>query len=143
MNRTTFKKNVLQDAIKRQQEIINDFEDRIENLRNDVVEEDEWHSDNQELIENYSRELELVYSELEILEKLKVESQFDTVAPGAIVETDRMIFFPSVSIERFISQGVEIFGISEKAPLYQEMKGRKKGEEFRYNGERYKILDLY
>ncbi|WP_236976276.1 hypothetical protein [Membranihabitans maritimus] len=143
MDKLQLKREVLQDAVKRQQEIIDDFKSRIEYLQSDKVEEDEIHSDNQELVESYEQELNFVIIEMDVLKSLNIEEVFDEIQLGSIVVTDQMNFFPSVSIEKFESNGTTYFGISEKAPLYEKMKGKSKGEAFSFNDMTYTVKDVF
>ena len=153
MDKIAYKKKVMDAAIKRQEEIVKDFRTRIDEMRegekssnNETFEYDQQgqEDENALVINRISDELNFVVDELDFLNQMKTEENlFEEVTLGAIVKTDKMTFFPSVSIEQFKVESDLLFGLSTKAPLYQEMKGKKKGETFSFNGTQYKIADVF
>ncbi|MDN3670538.1 hypothetical protein QWY93_14540 [Echinicola jeungdonensis] len=153
MKKHDFKIKVLEMAKKKQEQIINDFKSRIEDLKNSeiMINEDQYEYDQQSLdsstndmINHLADELNFALDELNFLQKMQVgEKPLDRVSLGSIVKTNKKTFFPSVSLENFSVNGQELFGISGQAPLYQLMKDKKVGDSFEYKGERYKILEIY
>lgn len=153
MKKLEFKKKVLDKAIERQQEIIDDFQYRINELQNSVmnINEDQQDMDQKsldnsssELINKLADQLNFVVEEMNMLLKMKVGDQLhERVSIGSIVETDKKVFYPSVSIENFNLNGKELFGISTKAPLYKAMSGKKAGDVFSYQKTQYRIEDVY
>lgn len=153
MNKLDFKKKVLQKARDRQNEIINDFQTRIDELKagQTMLNEEQYTSDQQasdssdnEVINNLKVQINFLDEEMNILKRMEVgDREHDRVVIGSIVKTDKQTFFPSVSIEYFDVDGQEIFGISTKAPLYEVMKGKKTGDEFSYKNEHYRIEEIY
>ena len=153
MDKLTFKKRVLQRAKEEQQKLIEDFINQIKELQrceeianNDQLDEQQQSLDSSksDLISAISDELNFAKEEMELLDKMQVGNKAaDFVTIGSVVKTDSMTFFPSVSIEKFVVNGEELFGLSLKAPIYGEMKGKKKGESFQYKGAEYKILELF
>ncbi len=153
MDKLAFKKEVLVQARLRQQEIIDDFKRRISELRTSkaLLNEDQYDhgqmsmdESNYIIIDELADELNMVNKEMDFLNRMEVGDHLhETVAPGSVVITDRKIFYPSVSVEDFEANGIDLYGISLKAPLYEMMKGKRSGEEFGFRGERYIITDLY
>lgn len=153
MNKLDFKKKVLQKARDRQNEIINDFQTRIDELKagQTMLNEEQYTSDQQasdssdnEVINNLKVQINFLDEEMNILKRMEVgDREHDRVVIGSIVKTDKQTFFPSVSIEYFDVDGQELFGISTKAPLYEVMKGKKAGDEFSYKNEHYRIEEIY
>lgn len=153
MDKIAYKKQVIEAARKRQEAIVNDFQTRIEEMRAGEESSNEENFDydqqgqedeNALVINRIADELNFVVEELDFLNQMRTDQNlFDEVTLGAIVKTDKMTFFPSVSIEYFDVEDEQLFGISRNAPLYQEMKTKKKGETFSFNGEKYKILDVF
>lgn len=153
MKKLAFKKQILEKARERQEEIIDDFRNRIEELQYSVMNINEGQQDidqksldssSNELINKLADQLNFAVDEMDLLLKMKVDDQIhNKVTIGSVVVTDRGIFYPSVSIERFNVAGKEIFGLSTKAPLFKLMKGKKAGEDFSYKKVNYHILDLY
>jgi transcription elongation GreA/GreB family factor len=153
MNKIDFKKTVLVKAKEKQQEIIDDFKTRIQELNNseDAVEEDQLDRDQQSLdattdhlINGLADQLNFVVEEMNLLNRMQItDALHETAAIGSIVKTDKQVFFPSVSIEKFAVNGQDVFGVSAKAPIYQAMKGKKVGDTFEYNKTTYTISEVY
>ena len=153
MKKLEFKKKVLDKARERQQEIIDDFQHRIHELQSSVmnINEDQHDIDQKsldnsssELINKLADQLNFVVEEMNVLLKMKVDDRLhEKVSIGSIVETDRKVFYPSVSVESFSVDGTELFGISVKAPLYKAMSGKKAGDVFSYQKTQYRIEDVY
>ncbi|MBR0072311.1 MAG: hypothetical protein IJP95_00605 [Bacteroidales bacterium] len=62
---------------------------------------------------------------------------------GSIVVTDRQRIFVSVGMGKFVSGNETYFGISANVPVFQVMKGKKKGESFVFNGVKQTIVDVF
>ena len=153
MNKIDFKKTVLAKAKERQQEVINDFKSRIQELNStdNAVEEDQLDHDqlsldatSDHLINGLADQLNFVVEEMNLLNRMQIGDELhESAAIGSIVKTDKQVFFPSVSVERFDVNGQDVFGISAKAPIYLAMKGKKTGETFEYNKTVYTITEVY
>ena len=146
---TSFKQSVLEAARKKQEAIVHDFEVRIDDLNgiDYLTDEDQHDLDQQAILQSnknmiavLSRELQFAQEELALLNRLVAS---DTPLPyatiGALVQTDRFLFYPSVSLERFNVDGKEIIGISKHAPLYAQMEGKTVGDTFSYGDMTYTI----
>ncbi|MDN3690756.1 hypothetical protein [Cyclobacterium jeungdonense] len=153
MEKLAYKQKVMDQAILTQEALVADFRNRIEEMRDGEQQPQdqnfEYDQQGQEdesalVINRMADELNFVIEELDFLNQMKTSTNlFDEVTLGAIVKTDKMTFFPSVSIENFEVDGENLFGISREAPIYAEMKGKKKGDSFSMNGRTYKILDVF
>ena len=62
---------------------------------------------------------------------------------GSIVVTDKQRLFISVGMGKFVSGNETYFGISANVPVFQVMKGKKKGESFVFNGVKQTIVDVF
>jgi len=153
MEKLAYKKRVMDEAINHQESIVSDFRQRIKELREgDQQPQDEPQEYDQQGQENESaltinrigKELDFVIEELNFLKQMKTANNiFTEVTLGAVVKTDKITFFPSVSLEQFEVDGNTLFGISREAPIYNVMQGKKKGESFSLKGQNYKIIDIY
>ncbi|WP_162340240.1 hypothetical protein [Cyclobacterium salsum] len=153
MEKLAYKKKVMEQAILTQEALVADFRNRIKELRDGEQQTQdqpfEYDQQGQEdesaiVINRMADELNFVIEELDFLKQMKTAANlFEEVTLGAIVKTDKMTFFPSVSIENFEVDGENLFGISRKAPIYAEMEGKKKGDSFSMNDRSYTILDVY
>lgn len=151
METLTLKSKVFESAKAKQMELIEDFRARIAELEKseDSINEDQHGSQeihdagSLELINSLGNELKFAAEELYLLKQLDADKVCDTIQLGAIVKTDKMTFFPSVSLEVFEVDGDEYFGISEHAPLYKEMQGKKAGESFSFKDNIYQVLEVH
>lgn len=154
MRSIEFKRRVFDEAIKKNQHVIDDFRSRIDAVSKErPAEEDEMDADQQAKISErvitelnpLGEQLEFADSEMKLLLELKnrLVDLNDSVQLGSIVVTDKDIFFVSTSIERFEADGKSLFGLSAQAPLYQTMRGKKKGDSFTYNKKTYKIKEVF
>ena len=64
------------------------------------------------------------------------------IEPGALVYTDKYIFFIGVATMPLDVDGKTLLGISAKAPIYMLMKGKKAGELISYSGINYNIAKV-
>jgi hypothetical protein len=148
------RKKMLDACIKKQQLLIDDFKGRVKALLDteDLGNEEEY--DNTQLsqkgqaseeVNNINEALSLANEEMNFLLQLKSadNNSHSVVGPGAIIITDKAVFFISVSIEQFGVDGETFIGISTKSPLYLTMKGLPKESIFCHNGTNYKILDIF
>ena len=149
----TFKQQVLEEAIKRQLSLIADFRERISDLMaNDGnTNEEEYDLQSQAIMHENTSKVNLINNqlwfaneELQRLYKLQTNIHYrnETAQLGALVTTDRGIFFVSTSIEKFTVDGTPIFGLSTQSPLFQSMIGKNAGEEFEYKGTKYVIQSV-
>ena len=149
MSQTISKKDILDTCIRKQQELIQNFNDRIDEVKSEAFSHTETPSQtddvsgaSDEMLEVMGQELKLARSEMEILRSIDPQNAASQVERGAVVVTDQRIFFIGVSSEGIEVHGTKVFGMSEKAPLYGQMKGLKKGDGFQFNGTRYMIEEI-
>ena len=68
----------------------------------------------------------------------------DAAARGAAVETDRMIYFISISFGKLPLDGAKpVYALSPVSPAAQAMLGKRAGETFEINGAEHLILKVY
>ncbi len=154
MNPVDFRKKILEVGMQKHQAVINDFKQRIkEMMANDGnVNEEEYDSQVQaqkavtsEDVSLLNEQLQFANREMEELNRIKALA--DTVHHqaefGAVVETDKKIFFVSASLERIDVDGKAVYGMSLRSPIFLAMKGKKKGEQFSFKGKKYTIQNIY
>lgn len=144
------KNQILEACLKKQEELIESFESRVQEMKDDAFSRN--HSSSQtedrktgkiELLRNFEKELAFVRMEMEILKSLNPATNNTKVESGAVVITDKMNFFIAVSSEKVEIDGETVFGISTKAPIYSVMQGLEKDNEFEFNDRAYKIVEVY
>lgn len=144
------KSSILRACTIKQQMTISDFEKEVARLRSEVTTKDESESqggrgttEQNDLLVRMEHELLFLRNELMTLENIDPEEESDKIEEGAVVVTDQRTFFVSTSIESVEVNGKSVFGLSVHAPIYADMKDKKKGEIIEYKGLRYQILDVY
>ncbi|WP_418263188.1 hypothetical protein [Flavobacterium faecale] len=141
---------ILEACIKKQNELIVGFQNRLEAMTADTFEIDQSPSQTDdraagkiELLNAVGNELDFALREMEFLKTLNPEKESTIVEPGALVVTDKLILYICVSIEQIEVQGEILYGISTKAPIYAAMRGLKNGDNFRFNETEYQIKAIY
>ena len=75
-------------------------------------------------------------------DKLRMTKKFDKAEKGAIVKTEKGLFFISVSLGEINFDNQKIICISPESPLAKAMNGKLKGEAFSLNNMSQKIVDI-
>lgn len=75
-------------------------------------------------------------------DKLRMTKKFDKAEKGAIVKTEKGLFFISVSLGEINFDNQKIICISPESPLAKAMNGKQKGEVFSLNNMSQKIIDI-
>ena len=73
-------------------------------------------------------------------DKLRMTKKFDKAEKGAIVKTEKGLFFISVSLGEVTFENQKIICISPESPLAKAMNGKQKDEGFSLNNINQKIL---
>ena len=73
-------------------------------------------------------------------DKLRMTKKFDKAEKGAIVKTEKGLFFISVSLGEVTFENQKIICISPESPLAKAMNGKQKGDVFSLNNMSQKIL---
>jgi len=148
------RRQLIDACMEKQQQLIDNFRDRIKTLTEAEGLGNEESYDNDVLAKNAEKVaeintlnelLEFANSEMRILENLRETETIirDIASPGAVVVTDRGIFFVSASLEHFRVNGDPYIGISTNSPLYRAMEGASKGDTFSFKGTEYRIRDVF
>lgn len=75
-------------------------------------------------------------------DKLRMTKKFDKAEKGAIVKTEKGLFFISVSLGEINFDNQKIICISPESPLAKAMNGKQKGDVFSLNNMSQKIIDI-
>jgi len=112
--------------------------------RTDVIDQDDQSHHRQE--ERLRERLdEQVHSHLHHLEEIEALSfnPSDVVEPGAVLKVKDRYMVIATADGNFKFDGKDFISISTKAPLYQCMVGKKKGDMCSYNNNDFKIEEIY
>lgn len=80
--------------------------------------------------------------DMDKLEEISFDNK-STVEPGAVVMTNKGNFIVGFAATPFDFEGMHVVGISEDAPLYPQMSGKRQGESFSYQNNDYTIEKIY
>lgn len=86
----------------------------------------------QQEINNLQRQLNESLNQQAILQKITSEDS-SKVQNGALVKTDRGLFYVAVSIGEMVFENQKMMTVSAESPLVKAMFGKKKGEKFEIN----------
>jgi len=144
------KKEFLQIAIQKQQELTENYTQRVSDMKTDTFsrnasasQTEDRHSNKLDVLQALEKELDFAQNELNYLSQLDITEENANVSPGAIVVTDTLTFFIGISTDKIEMSGTTVVGISTKAPIYANMKDLQKNDSFTFNEKTYQILDLY
>jgi len=150
MKKKITREEVLNKCMQMQEAQVENFENRVASMKSDINNQgdsasqtEDRQAGNTELLTIYENELAFSTTDLQYLKSLSPMDAYATVQPGALVITKDILFFIAISTEKFDIDGIEIVGISDRAPIYQVMEGLAKGDSFNFNEAKYKIEDLY
>jgi hypothetical protein len=149
-----FKKKSLEASIIKHQSVIDDLKRSVKELlgtegssnRDDLdMHQQSVNTEQIQMANAIGDQVSFANEEMTLLNNMMptIQDIHDQVSLGSVVVTDKMIFFVSASIEQFEVDGIELFGLSTETPLYQAMKGKKKGDKFSYKDQHYTIVDLF
>lgn len=108
--------------------------------REDVVDADDQshHRASLEIAEQLDKQLHEHEEHLKTINGISFEPT-KTVKPGAVVSVNGRCMIVAVPKSKFTIDGRNFIGISTKAPIYAELKGKKAGDEFKFNGRKFTI----
>lgn len=96
----------------------------------------------QQEINNLQVQLNEVLKQQDFLKTI-VQKSSEKAEKGAIVKTERGLFFISVSLGEIIFENQKIIGISPESPLAKAMNGKQKNEVFSINNINQKIENIW
>ena len=89
--------------------------------------------------EKLSAHLEQALVQLQNLQKISTDTPHNQVTLGSIVQTQSAVFFVCDALPTLKYQKTTVFPLSTKAPIYNELKGKRAGESFIFNAKQIKI----
>jgi transcription elongation GreA/GreB family factor len=88
-------------------------------------------------------QIEEVQGQLKELDRLDDQMQFHSAAFGALVQTNKGLFYITVPLGKVELESTNVYVISQVSPLGKVLLGQKKGKNFTFNSQVYEILDIY
>ena len=93
-------------------------------------------------INNYSRQLDLAYNNLYLIEQVDSSKKHNVATQGSLITTDKGVFFISIGIGKLQIGSNNYFIISLLSPIGSVMKGLSKNETFTFRGIKYSIKSI-
>ena len=93
-------------------------------------------------IDNYSRQLDLAYNNLYLIEQVDNSKKHNVATQGSLITTDKGVFFISFGIGKLEIGSNNYFIISLLSPIGSVMKGLSKNETFSFRGIKYSIKNI-
>jgi hypothetical protein len=90
----------------------------------------------------YAKQFEKLVSEIKVLQGLLPVSKLNKVDFGALVHTNANKIFISIGIGKINLKNESYMVISPNVPIFNAMKSLKLGDEFTFNGKKFKITEL-
>ena len=78
------------------------------------------------------------------LNQVDREHYSETIKFGSVVETEKNYYFIAVPLGKVqMDDGSSVNVISKEAPIFEKLKGKKKGDTFHLNDEEIEILNVH
>jgi transcription elongation GreA/GreB family factor len=90
-------------------------------------------------MEKAGQQLQGVLQMKETLDKIDITKTSTIAHLGSIVKTDQASYFLSISVGKLIVDDQDYFAVSVSSPIGKLLLGKKEGEEFSFNEQRFKI----
>lgn len=91
----------------------------------------------------FAQQLLKASEQLDTLNIIDTEIEFDSVGFGALVITDKQKLLVSISLGKIEIDGEDYYAISPLVPFYEAMEGKKQGESFNFRGTESIIKEVY
>ncbi|MFP4092477.1 MAG: 3-oxoacyl-ACP synthase [Cyclobacteriaceae bacterium] len=92
--------------------------------------------------EKLSGQLREVLQEQEKLQQINPDKKCHIVEPGALVITDTLRLYFSISAGKLLIDGVEYFALSAQTPLGQLALGKQEGGTFAFQQRTYRVISV-
>lgn len=128
--------DVLQTAMNEAQQSANEYgppKDRYDSYRMQLLRKKEL----------FGIQLQKATGEFSALENINTGKEMDKVDIGAVVITTGQKLFISIGLGKVETENEIFYAISPNVPLFNVIKGLKKGGSFIFNGKTSEIVDVF
>lgn len=150
MNENSLKAKIIYECIKIQKQkvaldekAINDIQQSTKDYEKTADVFDSFITQEQTKKELLINQFEKSLQELQILNKIDKNKKYSTIDFGAVVITNKSKLFISIGIGKINIDNDIYYAISQKSPLFENMKNLTKGDKFSFNGNNFEILDVF
>jgi len=93
-------------------------------------------------IELYAKQLDKANILINTLQKINLEKDLTEVEFGALVITNKQKIFVSVGLGKVDLDGDVYYAVSPQVPIFNALKGKRKGDEVVFNGMTLVVEDV-
>ncbi|MDX9696373.1 MAG: hypothetical protein RBT49_11340 [Bacteroidales bacterium] len=90
----------------------------------------------------FAEQYQKTMDEMELIKKINPEKKNKKIEFGSVVITNKQKLFVSVSLGKIEIENELFYAISTQVPIYNAIKGKKAGEKFEFNGNKFEIIDI-
>ncbi len=91
----------------------------------------------------FAKQYALANENIKRLEEFDCNKLSEKVEYGCVVITDKQRLFVALGLGKIPVDDIAFYAISLNVPVFEAMKGRKKGDSFTFNGIRQEIKDVF
>ena len=96
----------------------------------------------------FAQQLQKAVEQLDTLNRISPEKKLDKVEFGAVVTTNKNKLFISIGLGKIVipfsnHEKVEYYSVSPIVPIYKAMEGKRVGDGFVFNGQKYIIENIF
>ena len=145
------RKDIITKIIEEQKKVIESLESSVERYRiASDLDEESTHDPEDFSRQTEAKDMQLRYekmlrnaeSEMVFLEK-ETELSHETIENGSIIETEKNFYFVGISVPVIKLKEKQIISFSEDAPIFQNMKGKKTGDEVKIGDNKEVISAIF
>ena len=145
------RKDIITKIIEEQKKVIESLESSVERYRiASDLDEESTHDPEDFSRQTEAKDMQLRYekmlrnaeSEMGFLEK-ETELSHETIENGSIIETEKNFYFVGISVPVIKLKEKQIISFSEDAPIFQNMKGKKTGDEVKIGDNKEIISAIF
>lgn len=91
----------------------------------------------------FAQQLAKVNRQVDLLDRIDPAQACEVVEFGALVITSGQKLFIATGLGKIEVEGAIYYAISPAVPVFKAMEGKREGEEFVFNGKKFKILEIH
>ncbi len=145
------RKDIIKKIIEEQKRVIENLESSVERYRTaSDLDEESTHDPEDFSRQTEAKDMQLRYEKM--LRNAEIEMGFlenetelshETTEKGSIIETEKNFYFVGISVPLIKLKEKQIISFSEDAPIFQNMKGKKTGDEVKIGNSKEVISAIY
>lgn len=145
------RKDIINKIIEEQKKVIESLESSVERYKTaSDIDEESTHDPEDFSRQTEAKDMQLRYekmlrnaeNEMNFLEK-EAEVSHETIENGSIIETEKNFYFVGISVPMISADKKQIISFSEDAPIFQNMKGKKAGDELKIGDNKEVISSIF